>query len=153
MPVAEQAADDCALFLWTIKPMLPICLAVGEAWGFEFKTRAFCWVKTTVNGREHVGMGHWTRANPEDCFLFTRGHPRRLTKDVRELITAPVREHSRKPDEVYDRIEALVPGPYLELFSRTTRSGWNQVGDQVGRWDVRQAPQLDLWIAPDGEEG
>ncbi len=139
MPVEAMAADDCVLFLWAVKPMLPAALAVGTAWGFKYKTRAFLWVKTTKHGKRHIGMGHWTRANPEDCLLFTRGSPKRKSKAVRELIEAPVRQHSRKPDEVYDRIEALVDGRYLELFARTERPGWDQVGNQLGQWGVRQA--------------
>lgn len=134
LPVRDLAADDCVLFLWTTKPMLPAALDVGRTWGFEYKTRAFCWVKTTKHGKKHLGMGHWTRANPEDCLLFTRGSPKRLSRSVRELIEAPVREHSRKPDETYERIEALVAGPYFELFARTRRDGWDQWGDEIDKF-------------------
>lgn len=141
MPVAEYAADDCVLFLWSIKPMIQAALDVGRAWGFEYKTRAFCWVKLTKHGKQHMGMGHWTRANPEDCLLFTRGKPKRKSRSVRELIEAQVREHSRKPDETYERIEALVVGPYLELFARTHRPGWDQWGDQLGIWETGASPK------------
>ncbi len=134
-PVDGLAAADCALFLWVPKPMLEIGLEVGKGWGgFVYKTVAFTWIKRTKHGKQHIGTGHWTRANPEICLLFTRGKPKRKSRSVRELIEAPVREHSRKPDEIYERIEQLVDGPYLELFSRTRRDGWEQVGDQVGRW-------------------
>ena len=146
MPVEAAAADDCALFLWVTKPTLPAALDVGRSWGFEYKTRAFCWIKTTKHGKRHMGMGHWTRANPEDCLLFTRGAPKRLARDVRELVEAPVREHSRKPDEIYDRIERLVAGPYLELFARTRRDGWDQWGDQAGRWSSEEMPESQLEI-------
>ena len=70
------------------------------------------------------------RANPEPCLLATRGQPRRLAGDVAKLLIAPRREHSRKPDETYPRIERLLPGPYLELFARQSRPGWDGVGDQ-----------------------
>lgn len=146
MPVAEMAAQDCVLFLWAIKPMLPVALDVGKAWGFTYKTRAFVWVKTTRHGKRHVGMGHWTRANPEDCLLFTRGKPKRLAKDVRELIEAPRREHSRKPDETYQRIERLCAGPYLELFARTERAGWDSIGAQRGRWRADQGAHQELGL-------
>jgi N6-adenosine-specific RNA methylase IME4 len=62
-----------------------------------------------------MGPGYWTRASPEACWLGSRGKPKRLYDDVRQLIVSPVGEHSRKPDEVYERIERLVERPYLEL--------------------------------------
>jgi N6-adenosine-specific RNA methylase IME4 len=134
-PLANIAADDCVLFLWTTDPMLTEALTVGQRWGFDYKTIAFVWVKQTKTGKRwHMGMGHWTRSNPELCLLFTRGKPKRLSASVRKLIEAPVREHSRKPDEVYDSIEELVAGPYLELFARTPRLGWDQHGDQLGQF-------------------
>lgn len=131
MDVLSFCAPDCVLFMWAPKPMLPAVLEVGNTWGFAYKTRAFCWVKYTVSGADHVGLGHWTRANPEDCLLFTRGKPKRLARDVRELVEAPVREHSRKPDEIYERIERLVAGPYAELFARQRWEGWDAWGDEV----------------------
>ena len=79
-------------------------------------------------------MGYWTRQNGEPCLLFTRGKPKRLHADVRMGIIEPARQHSRKPDIVYSRIERLVGGPYLELFGRTTRKGWTTFGDQVGKF-------------------
>ena len=79
-----------------------------------------------------TGMGFWTRANPELCLLATRGKPQRRATDVAKLLIAARREHSRKPDETYGRIERLVEGPYLELFARATRPGWDRRG-QPGR--------------------
>jgi N6-adenosine-specific RNA methylase IME4 len=139
LPVADHAAKDCALFLWAIDPMLPQAIDLMAAWGFTFKTVAFNWVKTNKGGTEKsvaedpffTGLGYWTRANPELCLLGTRGKPKRLAKDVRRLVVSERREHSRKPDEVHDRIERLVAGPYLELFAREKRDGWDAIGDQV----------------------
>ena len=82
-------------------------------------------------------MGYWTRANTEHCLLATRGKPRRLHADVRQAIIDLPREHSRKPDCVYGRIERLVPGPYLELFARQSRVGWDSWGDQTGKFDEK----------------
>jgi N6-adenosine-specific RNA methylase IME4 len=124
MRVAELAAPDCALFLWTTDPMLPQALGLIEAWGFTYKSVAFTWTKPTKDNTGWVmGCGYWTRANPEQCLLATRGRPQRLSRSVRQLIVAPRREHSRKPDEIYDRIEALLAGPYLELFARQAPPG------------------------------
>ena len=77
-------------------------------------------------------MGYWTRANPEQCLLATRGRPKRIARDVRRLVVAPRREHSRKPDEVYEHIERLAEGPYLELFARSTRKDWHGWGAEAG---------------------
>jgi len=81
-----------------------------------------------------MGNGYGTRHNAEDCWLGRRGKPQRKSKGVRELIVAPVREHSRKPDEVYQRIEALCAGPYVELFARQQWPGWICVGDEIGKF-------------------
>ena len=76
LPVASWAADDAALLLWTTKPMLPRALEVIVAWGFTYKTIGFIWAKTTAAGdRFPIGMGFWTRVNPELCLLATRGAP------------------------------------------------------------------------------
>lgn len=92
-----------------------------------------------------MGMGYGTRRNTEDCWLFTRGSPARrlfdaggfMKKDqgIRELIVAPIDEHSRKPAETYDRIERMFEGPYLELFARNSRAGWQAWGNETGKFD------------------
>jgi N6-adenosine-specific RNA methylase IME4 len=136
LPVCQSAARDCVLFMWTVDSHIDEAIELGKAWGFKFKTRAFTWRKLTKDGsRARISMGYWTRKQSEICLLFTRGTPKRLSKGVREIIDAPIREHSRKPDEQYARIEALVAGPYLELFARQTRPGWESWGDQVGKFE------------------
>ncbi|MNQ97153.1 hypothetical protein D3C85_1127850 [compost metagenome] len=79
-------------------------------------------------------MGYWTRKQAEICIMFTRGKPRRIGKGVRQIIEAPRREHSRKPDETHDRVQALVAGPYLELFARQPRAGWAVWGNQTDKF-------------------
>lgn len=143
VPVRSWAADDCVLLLWTTDPMLTNALKLIEAWGFVYKTVGFYWAKLNTSASTDrftkddffTGLGYWTRANVEQCLLATRGHPKRAKCDVRRLIVAPRREHSRKPDVIYDRIERLVAGPYLELFARNSRPGWDGWGDQVGLFD------------------
>ena len=127
------AADDCILFMWVTDPLLLKGLSLMAAWGFEYKTVAFTWAKISKLHAEiyPMGCGYWTRANPEMCLLGTRGKPKRLSAAVRQLIVAPRQEHSRKPDEVYGRIEALVGGPYLEMFARRPWPGWDAVGNEV----------------------
>lgn len=142
LPVADLAAEDCVLFLWCVNPMLPQALQVMEAWGFTYKTIAFTWAKTTPKTdmswapKWHLGLGYWTRANTETCLLGIRGKPQRIARDVRQLLIAPRREHSRKPDEFFAGVEKLVPGPYLELFSRQSRPGWSSWGAEAGKFDL-----------------
>jgi N6-adenosine-specific RNA methylase IME4 len=148
MPVKELAAKDCVLLMWIIDTHVQMALDVMSAWGFTYKTKGFTWAKLNNQDPEKpqdvtdpsaffCGMGFWTRANPEDCLLGTIGSPKRNEggKGVRRLIVAERREHSRKPDELYGRIETLVPGPYVELFSRSSREGWDAMGNETGKFD------------------
>ena len=131
--VNRLAANDCVLFLWAVMPQLPEALRVIEAWGFTYKTAGFTWAKLNKSGEGYfTGMGYWTRANAELCLLATRGSPKRIHADVRQLIVAPVGEHSQKPSEAQSRIGRLVPGPYLELFGRDPAEGWTVWGNQAG---------------------
>jgi N6-adenosine-specific RNA methylase IME4 len=148
VPVRHVVAEDALLFLWVINPMLQAGLDVMKAWGFEFSTVAFTWAKTTRssdpawNPKWHFGMGYWTRSNAEICLLGVRGTPKRINADVRQLVVAPVREHSRKPDEVYTSIERLCGGPRLELFGRQSRPGWDVRGLEATKFDQKAAPRL-----------
>ena len=144
LPVADLAAEDCALFLWISWPVLVQAMSLIEAWGFTYKTCAFCWVKANTSQIDmfrddadaRMGMGYWTRANSEVCLLATRGKPKRLPggAGVRQGIIEPRREHSRKPDDIHNRIERLVAGPYLELFARSRRPGWDVWGNEADKF-------------------
>lgn len=142
LPVESLAAEDCTLFIWVCWPTLLDALDLIKAWGFQYKTCGFDWMKAHAGQIEMfrddadalMGMGYWTRANSEPCLLATRGKPKRLNADVRQGIIAPRREHSRKPDGVHERIERLVAGPYVELFSRQKRKGWDCWGNQTDKF-------------------
>ncbi len=150
LPVGQWAAADAVLFLWVTDPLLERAFEVIRAWGFTYKTVGFHWVKLNPSGRGfHVGLGYWTRANSELCLLATRGAPRRSARDVERLVVAPRREHSRKPEAVQERIERLLPGPYLELFARARRPGWDAWGLEVGRLDGAARP-VRRWPAAAG---
>jgi len=142
MPVEAVAAPDCALFMWIVGAHLIEALEVAEAWGFVYKTDAFIWTKPRGDTpdlfvQQHsMGMGYWTRKEAETCLLFTRGKPKRIGKGVRQIIEAPRREHSRKPDETHARIQQLVAGPYLELFAREPRAGWTIWGNQTDKFEA-----------------
>lgn len=132
LPVEALAAPDCVLFMWMVDWAPKAALEVIEAWGFAHKTTAFTWVKQNMSGNGmFMGQGYWTRANPEQCWLATRGSPQRLDAAVRQLLIAPIQEHSRKPDEIHDRIQRLVPGPYCELYARRPRDGWTTWGNEI----------------------
>lgn len=149
MPVSKIAAPDCHLFMWTTAPFLETSLAVMRAWGFKYSSSAFVWVKLRggysadqisafgpVEKDVALGLGHTTRKQSEWCLLGRRGSPRRHSKATHEIILAPLREHSRKPDEARQRIEAYA-GPdarRLELFARTAAPGWQAWGDEVGKF-------------------
>jgi N6-adenosine-specific RNA methylase IME4 len=138
--VGRLAAPDCALVMWIIWPLLLSAREVIEACGgFEYKTCEFVWIKTTKNAEVitldgsglHTGKGRHTRSNSEVCLVATRGSPRRIDADVHQVIVAPVGEHSEKPAKVYRCIEALYPGPFLELFARKGRPNWTTWGNEV----------------------
>ena len=135
------AADDSVLFLWVTGPFLAagLHLPVIEWWGFRPSSMAFVWVKTNADGTFFSGNGYGTRANAEVCILARRGSLQRLDKGVEQVIESARREHSRKPDEAYERIEQLFPGPYVELFARRPRPDWTPWGNEV---DPATKPQL-----------
>jgi len=149
LPVPDIAGDDCVLFMWAPGTWIAngVALWIMEwAWGFKPKTFGFVWTKEKPSGSEHLGCGYWTRDNPEFCLLGTKGHPKRLSAAVRKWIHSPVREHSRKPDDIYERVEALSEGPYVELFSRSTREGWTVWGDQAGMFDTQESECTTLTL-------
>lgn len=134
LPVAGLASDNCALFLWAVWPALPDALELIKAWGFEYKTIAWVWAKLNPSSLGfHFGLGYYTRANTEPCLLAVRGTMPVAEHDVQALIVSPVQEHSRKPDNQYEKIERLYPGKrYLELFARRkNRPGWSFWGNEV----------------------
>ncbi len=150
MPVKQIAGRDAHLFLWTTGPCLRMAFDVIEAWGFKYSSDIFVWVKTKKRlGRElrlissgdigyelHVGLGLTSRKNVEYVLLGRRGNCKRLAKDIRQVIVAPVREHSRKPDEIYPRIERYCVGPRLEIFGRQSRPGWTVFGNEATKFDT-----------------
>jgi len=158
IPVNEVAADDSVLLLWATWPKLIDAMRVGDAWGFSYKTLGFIWVKRSLQGSAwHTGLGYYTRANSEPCLLFTKGHPKRRSMGVHQLIvddesvdclpgfeevlTARLTAHSAKPEEFYKRVEDLLAPPYLELFGRRTRDNWQVCGNEINGLDITVALQ------------
>ena len=133
LPINDMTADNCVLFMWATWPLLYESQEVIKAWGFEYKTLAWVWVKAKRSGFGFfTGMGFYTRANTEPCLLAVKGSMPVAVHDIQALIYSSIREHSRKPDEQYHKIESLYPDcNYLELFARQERPGWDVFGNEV----------------------
>lgn len=133
LPVMDLANENCAMFLWAVWPDIFRAQEVIEAWGFRYATIAWVWAKLNPSSMGfHWGLGYYTRANTEPCLLAVRGSMPPAVKDVQALIVEPVREHSRKPESQYDKIERLYPDTdYIELFARRSRPGWDCWGNEA----------------------
>ena len=130
--VASIADSDCILFMWATFPKIREALELIDAWGFEYKTNAFTWVKKNKKSLTNFwGMGRWTRSNAEVCLLAVKGKPQRVSMGVHSIIEEPVMQHSRKPQIVRDRIIELVGDvPRIELFCREAPHGWDTWGNE-----------------------
>lgn len=133
LPVAALAEDDAHLWLWVTNQMLADGTAarVAQAWGFEPKT-VVTWCKVVRGGHgPRLGVGHYLRNATEHMLFAVRGRLRPLRRDVPTWFLAPVGRHSEKPEAAYAIIEAVSPGPRLELFARRRRNGWAVWGNEV----------------------
>lgn len=141
LPVGTVAAPKSHLYLWVPNALIRFGLKVMEEWGFEYKTN-LVWYKTRKDGGpDGRGVGFYFRNVTELVLFGVRGSLRTRSAGRRQvnLFNSRKREHSRKPDELYDIIEACSPGPYLELFARHRRPGWHQLGDEIDK-PVAQIP-------------
>jgi N6-adenosine-specific RNA methylase IME4 len=134
LPVGLLSADTAHLYLWVPNALLPQGLHVMEAWGFQYKTNLI-WHKVRKDGGpDGRGVGFYFRNVTEIVLFGVRGkNTRTLTPGRRQVnfLATQKREHSRKPDEMYDLIEACSPGPYLELFARGARAKWSVWGNEA----------------------
>lgn len=133
LPVSLVADKNCALFMWVTMPMLEKAFDIINAWGFKYRTVAFTWVKQNPKGDGiYSGLGHWTNANAELCLFAKRGAPKRVAKNVKQIIMAPRSRHSAKPPETKDRIIQLMGDlPRLEMFARERSHGFDVWGNEV----------------------
>lgn len=140
LPIDQITADDAVMFLWVTWPQLPLGFELIDWWGFQYKTIGFNWIKRTKHDKLHWGMGSWSRSNSESCLLATKGKPKRQSKGVHSIITAPaantiespIGKHSAKPPEVRDRIVELCGDvPRIEIFARDRVPGWDAIGNEV----------------------
>jgi site-specific DNA-methyltransferase (adenine-specific) len=134
LPVADLADDNCALFLWCTFPYLEDQIKLFHVWGFQYKTLGFSWIKTnSINGKPFFGVGYYAKSNCEICLMGTKGRMIPVSDKVSSVVIAPRREHSRKPDEVRERIVELFGDiPRIELFARPpVPPGWDCWGNEV----------------------
>jgi len=133
LPVQAVTAEQSHLYLWVPNALLADGLEILRAWGFTYKTNII-WHKVRKDGEpDGRGVGFYFRNTTEMVLFGVRGKLRTCQPGRRQvnIIKTRKREHSRKPDELYDIIEACSPGPYLELFARGIREGWNLWGNEV----------------------
>ncbi len=133
-PTPRIADKDSVLLLWVTAPCLIEGLELIKAWGFEYKTVAFTWVKQCkVSDKIFMGMGYYTRANAEFCLLATKGKVlERRSHSVSSVVLSHIERHSKKPDVVRDRIVELFGDlPRIELFAREQVKGWDCYGNEV----------------------
>ena len=130
LPVSSLADDNCALFLWVLNSRLNDGLKVIHEWGFDYKTVAFCWVKTSKKtGMPNCRVGSFTLGGMELCLLGLRGKLKRKTLNVRQILLHPRQRHSQKPNKIRDDIVKLYGDlSRIELFARQRTEGWDVWG-------------------------
>jgi N6-adenosine-specific RNA methylase IME4 len=164
LPIRKLAAARSHLYLWVPNALLQEGLRVMEAWGFTYKTNLVWYKIRKDGGPDGRGVGFYFRNVTELVLFGVRGNMRTLAPGRTQvnLLESRKREHSRKPDEIFDLIEACSPGPYLELFARFPRAGWTQWGNEdveensnrgVARRKDHVDPQLRLFEPPRGDSG
>ena len=133
LPVKNISDNNCILFLWVTMPKLNESFNLINSWGFNYKTCAFTWVKKNkISNTWFMGMGNWTRSNPELCLLAVKGKPKRISASVHSVVDTPIERHSKKPDVIRDKIISLCGNlPRIELFARQKTEGWDAWGNEV----------------------
>lgn len=133
LPVAAHSKTPSHLYLWTPNALLREALDIMASWGFSYKTNIVWYKIRKDGGPDGRGVGFYFRNVTELLLFGIKGSMRTLAPGRRQtnIVTSRKQEHSRKPDAVYDIIEACSPGPYLELFARERRKGWKSWGDEV----------------------
>lgn len=144
LPVSDHASDPSHLYLWVPNALLREGLEVMEAWGFTYKTN-LVWSKIRRDGQpDGRGVGFYFRNVTEILLFGVKGKLRTASAGRRQvnLFATRKREHSRKPDEIYEIVEACSPGRSLELFARVPRAGWTQWGDEIETYLSRRKVHL-----------
>ncbi len=141
IPVKKVAAPSSHLYLWVPNALLQEGLAVLKAWGFQYKAN-LVWHKVRKDGGpDGRGVGFYFRNTTELVLFGVKGNMRTLPpgRSQVNIIRSQKQEHSRKPDELYNIIEQCSPAPYLEIFARGSRNGWDTFGDQAETYEIEWA--------------
>ena len=133
LPIQSICADDCVLFLWVVSPLLQEGIETVKAWGFDYVTLAFCWVKETpLMFKQVKNLGRWTMGGVEIVLLGRKGHPKRIKNNIMQVCFDVRTGHSKKPMEIRHRITDLMGNlPRIELFARQKTLGWDAWGNEV----------------------
>lgn len=131
LPIQQLSADNSALFMWVTFPYLEDQIKLFGKWGFRYTTLGFSWIKTNPkNGQPFFGVGYYAKSNCEVCLMGIKGRMKPISNRVSSCVIAARREHSRKPDEVRERITELFGDvPRIELFARHCADGWDCWGN------------------------
>lgn len=136
LPIAQLAADDCHLYLWTVQSVLRDSIDILDAWGFTHKS-IITWAKRDRQGKPSLGSGYYFRNCTEYILFAVRGNLPALRHDLPNFFEAARGRHSEKPDKAYELAEQMSPEPRLEIFSRTDRDGWTPWGNQAGIFGIK----------------
>lgn len=132
LPVDKLSKDNSILFLWATFPKIQEALDTIKAWGFEYKTVGFVWIKKNKNGGNFFGVGWYTKSNAEICLIATKGKPPKQSNKVSQIIETIREEHSKKPQQARDKIiEFCGDLPRIELFARQAVEGWDCWGNEA----------------------
>ena len=146
LPISQVASEKAHLYLWVPNALLREGLEVMKAWGFIYKTNIVWYKIRKDGGPDGRGVGFYFRNVTELLLFGIKGSYRTLSPGRRmvNIISSRKREHSRKPDQIFDVIEQCSSAPFLELFARHPREGWNQWGDEV----PGNGFQSNGWVLP-----
>jgi len=154
LPVAQLALPKCHLYLWVPNALVLEGLEVMKRWGFQYKTNLVWFKVRKDNGPDGRGVGFYFRNVTEMVLFGTRGNLRTLAPGRRQvnIVQSRKREHSRKPDELYDIVESCSPNPYIELFARHQRKGWVQWGNEISadeEWHYDAQRAMNVFVTND----
>jgi len=144
LPIKDLADESCMLCMWATFPRLNDAMQVIKAWGFEYITVGFVWVKTQKDGNVRMdGVGNYTMANSEICLIGRKGKYWRNETGIKQVVLHPRMEHSKKPEEVRKRIVNLFGDlPRIELFAREKSDGWTSIGNDIDGVDIVESIKL-----------
>lgn len=143
LPIEKIADENCILFLWATFPKMQEALDVIKAWGFEYKTVGFTWIKKNKNGGNFFGVGWYTKSNAEVCLIGVKGKAPKISNSISQMIETVREGHSKKPDIIRNKIvEFCGDISRVELFARQKTEGWDSIGNDIDGMDLTESIKL-----------